>query len=342
MDDADADAASTESNEKESKVQKSQAERLRHFLIFVLLLSAVTFLVGSQQEASHLHIEGSAAGGVRAEVEVDPTTEEQLQRRVQELDAQVRAYKAKPDIIMETDPQGLKLTKELQHVTHQLLVKRYGRHTFRVRVDLIFPDVIVQKDGLPAEDSFIIELAPIDLIPCSVYYFLEVARTWKSGAFHRNANHVLQVAVQTSGVQRQQRQQSMPFQEYSPEFPHRKGTTGYAGRPSGPAWYVSIMDNTVNHGPGSQQHHNPHEADSLFGRIVQGMDDVVPRIHSTPQTSWLDRPNQIQIPKMTIWIPNTVPSGTGETKGWVPWTAPEEGGGGTTKITTTTTTGERR
>lgn len=67
-------------------------------------------------------------------------------------------------------------------------------------------------------------------------------------------------------------------------------------------------------GPGSQQKKNPYEADSLFGRVVQGMEDVVPRIHSTPQTSWLDKVNQIAIPKMTILIPDSENEGE-----WIPW-----------------------
>merc|ERR1740124_2158693 len=87
----------------------------------------------------------------------------------------------------------------------------------------------------------------------------------------------------------------LAFQEYSDKHPHKKGTVGYCGRPSGPCWYVNIIDNSKNHGPGSQQKKNPHEADGNFGRIVSGMDDVVPRIHSVPQKSWLDKKNQVFI-----------------------------------------------
>eukprot|EP00934_Nitzschia_sp_Nitz4_P004197 Nitzschia sp. Nitz4//scaffold3_size479765//423506//424569//NITZ4_000179-RA/size479765-augustus-gene-1.584-mRNA-1//1//CDS//3329550995//4187//frame0 len=298
-------ASSDDSHEKGAKIHHSYKQQFN--VVFAVL--ALFFIVS----VSYLYGRGGTAGTtphVRnpvATLELGPT-EEQLQQRVNDLDAKVREHKAKPKMIMEKDPQGLILTKQLQQETHRLLVKRYGRHTFRVQVDLVFPEVITAKDGLPAEDHLTIELAPIDLIPCSVYNFLEIARTWKSGAFHRNANHVLQVAAH-SAVRKH-----MPFQEYSPEFPHRKGTTGYAGRPSGPAWYVSIMDNTVNHGPGSQQAANPYEADSLFGSIVQGMEDVVPRIHSTPQMSWLDKENQIAIPRMTILIPDPQ-----NPKAWIPW-----------------------
>lgn len=46
---------------------------------------------------------------------------------------------------------------------------------------------------------------------------------------------------------------------------------------SGPAQYVSIQDNTTNHGPGSQHDHKPYEADSCFGTVVKGYDEHVLR-----------------------------------------------------------------
>merc|ERR1712216_775237 len=106
--------------------------------------------------------------------------------------------------------------------------------------------------------------------------FLEQARTWQHGGFHRVAAHVLQVQSKSKNGR------SLAFQEYSDKYPHRARTTGYAGRPSGPAWYVSILDNTKNHGPGSQQKKNPYEADSCFGTVVEGYDAVVPRIKMAP------------------------------------------------------------
>ena len=33
----------------------------------------------------------------------------------------------------------------------------------------------------------------------------------------------------------------MAFQEYSPRFPHKRLTLGFAGRPGGPAFYISTM-----------------------------------------------------------------------------------------------------
>ena len=40
---------------------------------------------------------------------------------------------------------------------------------------------------------------------------------------------------------------------------------GFAGRPGGPAFYISTVDNTRNHGPGSQG--SKTEADACFGRV---------------------------------------------------------------------------
>lgn len=81
--------------------------------------------------------------------------------------------------------------------------------------------------------------------------------------------------------------------------------------------YISIEDNTENHGPGSQQKHNPYEADANFGTVVVGMEDVVPRIHSIKQDGWLERTNQVKITKMSVQVPDERRGGF---KDWVDWT----------------------
>lgn len=229
----------------------------------------------------------------------------ELAAKVDSIDKQVRGRK-KTGIIMETDEEGLKLTGALQRATLKLLEHRYGantRHTkFHVVVDVMYPESII-KDPVDLESHkghFIIEMAPHNLIPCSVFYFMEIVRTYKSGEIHRNADHVLQVATSSEATAGQK---PMPFQEYSRKFPHRKYTTGYAGRPSGPGWYVSIEDNTDNHGPGSQQTKNKYEADSNFGHIVDGVESgVIAKIHSVPEKEWLSDENCIKIYKMTLMV----------------------------------------
>ena len=230
----------------------------------------------------------------------------ELAATVNSLDGQVRARKKTPDVIMETDEEGLKLTTALQKATLKLLEHRYGantRHTkFRIVVDVMYPASVVIKD--PDSEShkgqFTIEMAPHDIIPCSVFYFMEMVRTFKSMGFHRNAGHVLQASSQSGATAGHK---SMPFQEYSPLHPHAKYSTGYAGRPSGPEWYVSIQDNTNNHGPGSQQKKNPYEADSNFGNIVEGVESgVFAKIHSVPADGFLPKEHCTQMYKMTIMV----------------------------------------
>jgi len=224
-----------------------------------------------------------------------------------DLEAQVRAIK-KTGVIMETDPKSLELTTALQAATRDLLKVRYGDYgtkNYRIKFDLEFQSTIPDFETKGKDGSLLIELAPISLIPCSVYNFLEIARTWKKGAFHRNAGHVLQ-AIARSDIT-----QSMPFQEYNKEYPHKKGTIGYAGRPSGPEFYVSTQDNSRNHGPGSQQKHNPYEADCIIGTVIQGMEDgTVDRIHTMPGKEFLsDKKKWVLIRRMHILVPGDGPDG---------------------------------
>lgn len=173
-------------------------------------------------------------------------SEQILVQRVAEYDKNVREIKKNVVTaggFMETDSQGVAAAQALQEATRQLLKLRYGAtEPYRVKVDLEFQPSNPTYATLGPTDSFVIELAPARLVPHSVFTFLEVARQWdtKKGAFHRRANHVLQVMVGGRAVQH------LAFQEYSPDFPHVKGTVGYAGRPSGPAWYVSIQGKLLN------------------------------------------------------------------------------------------------
>jgi hypothetical protein len=74
----------------------------------------------------------------------------------------------------------------------------------------------------------------------------------------------------------------LAYQEYHPDYPHKKWTLGYAGRPGGPAFYISTVDNTANHGPGSQG--SKTEADGIIGRVLPNSPgiSVVQRMQKQP------------------------------------------------------------
>mmetsp|Transcript_22506 Transcript_22506/g.27750 ORF Transcript_22506/g.27750 Transcript_22506/m.27750 type:complete len:341 (-) Transcript_22506:332-1354(-) len=248
---------------------------------------------------------------------IEKSTIHDLETSVSESDKKVRDIKSHlpPGEFMETSPDALAATAQLQAHTRLLLRARYGPHEpYRVRVSLQFQPTISDYDVNGPDGSFVIEMAPAALVPHSVFTFLEVARLWKGGAFHRVAGHVLQVMVKNRGIDH------LAFQEYSARYPHKKGTVGYAGRPSGPAWYVSIQDNSRNHGPGSQQQANPHEADSCFGTVVEGFQEVVlDRIRKMPGKEFINDPKKhVIIKKMTIMVPKE----EGSTE-FVEWQDPE-------------------
>jgi hypothetical protein len=139
-----------------------------------------------------------------------------------------------------------------------------------------------------------------------------VARGYQSGGFHRRAGHVLQ-ATTTSHL----RQLPLAFQEYSKHYPHVKGTVGYCGRPSGShgCWYISTMDNTRNHGPGSQQQQNPYEADANFGRVVNENDGryeaLVARIRESMKVDGFlnQKKDWVLVTSMEIMVPDEEKSG---------------------------------
>jgi hypothetical protein len=242
-------SSNTTTMEKNEKLEKTRALRTNRIMALVIGTVALLVVYGiivppppasiavrkkssnnnrlssehQQEQPQPNQQRGSAA--IRQEL----PSESVLVHKVHELDVVVRKIKA-TGVFMEVDEHGLAATKRLQEATRLLLSKRYGQYEnkpFRVRVDLTFQESNPTFATLGAHDSFVMELAPANLLPHSVFTFLEICRTWpeKKGAFHRRANHVLQVLTKGREIQH------LAFQEYSPLFPHVKGTVGYAGRP---------------------------------------------------------------------------------------------------------------
>ena len=134
------------------------------------------------------------------------------------------------------------------------------------------------------EREFVVQLAPLELMPHAVHSFLEMVRLklWENTVFwhHDDADHVIAGALfnYRTGEPKFHHlkalgYEGMQFGEYSESYPHLKNTIGFSGK--GPNIYINLQNNAELHGPGHQQHHElPDEADPCFGRIVEGTDVV--------------------------------------------------------------------
>ena len=137
-------------------------------------------------------------------------------------------------------------------------------------------------------NKFVVELAPLSLMPHSVLHFLEMIdhELWDGNAFVHHVDHVVQ-AVPTAFRTAESQKQSfvdaglseLAFQEYHEDYPHDAYTVGFSGRPGGMEFYINTQDNAQIHGPGGQHHHDLHEeGDPCFGKVISGH-HVVDRMH---------------------------------------------------------------
>jgi hypothetical protein len=127
-------------------------------------------------------------------------------------------------------------------------------------------------------------------MPHAVHLFLEQVEhhLWDGCAFVLNAGHVLQASpvapnymqLGTAHIDKispfkHARLEKMGFSEFAPEYHHTQWTIGFAGRPSGPDWYINLDDNSVSHGPGMQEHHAlTEDADPCFGKVIEGFNVI--------------------------------------------------------------------
>jgi len=197
----------------------------------------------------------------------------ELNKEIAALERECKAIKSK-GTVMEKDAEALRTTKKLQEKTRELIYAQYDSSWFplKVKITLTFPDKMKDNIG-DLGNTIIIELASPELMPHATYIFLRALQHFRGAAFHRNAGHVLQAFFEKGVYQTSMRRhQGLAFQEYHPDYPHKKYTLGYAGRPGGPDFYINIQDNVRNHGPGSQG--SATEADSCFANVVEGREIV--------------------------------------------------------------------
>jgi cyclophilin family peptidyl-prolyl cis-trans isomerase len=187
----------------------------------------------------------------------------------------------------------------------------FGPGPHQVEFSVILPEPKPDQPDRAVLRKFVVELAPLDAVPHAVHFFLEQVahQLWDGTYFYLNGPHVVQVGPQYFDADmehdhpdeiiphfkededrnramalqyfREFDLEKLAFPDYSDTYPHKAWTLGFAGRPSGPDFYVNKVDNTDAHGPGGQNQHalGEEQGDPCFGTITSGR-DVVARIFS--------------------------------------------------------------
>jgi len=159
--------------------------------------------------------------------------------------------------------------EHIQTISKKDTIKKYGSGVHRVEIVLAFPD-----DKLNAPTTFVIELAPLNVMPHSVFVFLEMVATelLDGCSFILNVLHVLKtapipydgssVAVKAKEFKNHGLETGVAFREYSHAYPHNRYTVGFAADDS-PSFYINTNDNT-----------DLHEGDPCFGKVVDGFETI--------------------------------------------------------------------
>jgi cyclophilin family peptidyl-prolyl cis-trans isomerase len=202
--------------------------------------------------------------------------------------AQVKSFQeitALQGKLQEGTSQIGSLQQHVQHISKRDAIAKYGDGVYRVELDLDFPED--SRTGAGASggvkggpNTLILELAPLDIMPHSVYTFLEMvdAGLFDGCSFILNAMHVIKAAplpYDGSSAAAKVRSftehnlESVAFREYSADYPHEQYTVGFAADGS-PSFYINTQDNT-----------DIHVGDPCFAKIVKGI-DTVQRLEQAP------------------------------------------------------------
>jgi cyclophilin family peptidyl-prolyl cis-trans isomerase len=186
-----------------------------------------------------------------------------------------------------------RLKMEAQHVDHlkdvvqaigqTQVLEKYGASPQRVEMELVFPD------GKLGPNKFVMELAPVALMPHSVHFFLEMVslELLDGCSFILNALHVLKAApLPYTGSSAAEKAkdftnaglESVAFKEYSELYPHKQYTVGFAADGS-PSFYINTQDNS-----------KIHVGDPCFATIVSGF-AAVQRLEACPTRNgiWFEK-----------------------------------------------------
>eukprot|EP00549_Striatella_unipunctata_P019688 CAMPEP_0118686464 /NCGR_PEP_ID=MMETSP0800-20121206/7828_1 /TAXON_ID=210618 ORGANISM="Striatella unipunctata, Strain CCMP2910" /NCGR_SAMPLE_ID=MMETSP0800 /ASSEMBLY_ACC=CAM_ASM_000638 /LENGTH=347 /DNA_ID=CAMNT_0006583513 /DNA_START=92 /DNA_END=1135 /DNA_ORIENTATION=- len=194
---------------------------------------------------------------------------------------------------------------EMKKMSMRVLMEEFGEGPFTI-------EMMVEFHG--GTHRIVLELAPVDEMPHATHLFMEQVKNnlYVGTTFHHNFGHVLLVGPNKDKPDKTRDEEQimaafedsgymhLGFQEYSESYPHEEMTIGYNGRPGGPDFYFNLEDNTAIQGPGGQpDFEDPTEADSCFGRVVEGV-DIVKKIARMPRTHSEELKDPVEITSMKL------------------------------------------
>jgi cyclophilin family peptidyl-prolyl cis-trans isomerase len=224
----------------------------------------------------------------------DENTSKSKEQRENVVDEMV----ALQEKLREGNSQIGSLQKHLQEMSKRDAAKKYGSGVIRVKLELEFPGEENLKGGVGGPTVLVFEMAPLDLMPHSVYMFLEMvhAGLFDGCSFILNAMHVVKAApLPYDGSSASQKVkaftklglETVAFREYSSEFPHEQFTVGFAADGS-PSFYINTQDNT-----------ELHVGEPCFAKVVSGFDTVA-RLEAAPTRNGIFYRRRIGIKRAII------------------------------------------
>jgi cyclophilin family peptidyl-prolyl cis-trans isomerase len=200
--------------------------------------------------------------------------------------------------LREGNSQVGSLQKHLQEVSRRDAIQKFGSGVIRVGLELEFPDSEKSKSGIGAPNTLVFEMAPLDLMPHSVYMFLEMvdAGLFDGCSFILNAMHVIKAApLPYDGSSASQKVkaftklglETVAFREYSSDYPHEQYTVGFAADGS-PSFFINTEDNS-----------SEHVGDPCFAKVVSGF-DTVHRMQNAPTRNGIFFRRRIGIKAATV------------------------------------------
>jgi len=249
--------------------------------ILILIVVALVGIIALQQK--HDWKEGTK--------EIERLTNEivQLKGEVESVEYEVQVFESMSESQICQNPFSPNLTsdnktdEETPFVSHMdTLLKdeiirqakrsamyKYGNGPHKIEMQLNF-----YVDGAPqgTSEKIVIEMAPLDLMPFTVSFFLDrVSEGFYDGhKFDFNAGHVVIATHLKSKYNDDQLLINAIIQEYHPSYPHEKYTLGYTKKENN--IYISTQDNSIAHA---------YAKETCFARVVDGF-DAVDRIHNMP------------------------------------------------------------